>query len=41
MYSAKILGNSGNEITNHSAAKAKMTASVKAKKSFSHKSDKK
>lgn len=41
MYSAKVLGNTGNEITNQSAAKAKMLASVKAKKAFSHKPDKK
>lgn len=41
MYSAKILGNSGNEVTNQSTAKAKMQASVKAKKSFSQKSAKK
>jgi len=37
MYSAKILGNSGSEITNQSTAKAVMEASVKAKKSFSTK----
>jgi hypothetical protein len=37
MYSTKVLGSSGNEITNQSTAKAVFEASVKAKKSFSTK----
>lgn len=41
MYSAKILGNTGNEITNQSTAKAMMLASVKEKKTFNQKSGKK
>lgn len=41
MYSAKVLGNSGNEITNHSTHKANLQTAVKAKKSFSQKPVKK
>ncbi len=41
MYSAKILGNSGNDVTNQSTAKAQFESAVKAKKSFSQKPAKK
>lgn len=36
MYSTKVLGNDSNsqQITNQSAAKAKMAAAVKSKKAF-------
>jgi len=41
MYSAKILGNSGSEITNQSTAKAQLETAVKNKKSFTQKPVKK
>lgn len=37
MYSAKILGNHGSDITPNSAHKANFEANVKAKKSFATK----
>jgi hypothetical protein len=41
MYSAKILGNSGDQVTNQSTAKAALETAVKEKKAFSQKPDKK
>lgn len=37
MYSAKVLGNSGSEITPNSTHKANFEANVKAKKAFTTK----
>jgi hypothetical protein len=34
MYSTKILGGSGSQVTNQSTAKAQMIAAVKSKKAF-------
>ena len=41
MYSAKVNGNTGNEVTNHSTAKAQFETAVKNKKAFSQKPAKK
>jgi hypothetical protein len=41
MYSAKINGTTGNEVTNQSTAKAQLETAVKDKKAFSQKPDKK
>ena len=41
MYSAKVLGNNGAEITSNSTHKAAFDSAVKAKKSFSQKQEKK
>ena len=41
MYSAKINGNGGNEVTNQSTAKAQFETAVKAKKPFAQKATKK
>ncbi len=41
MYSAKILGNTGNDVTNQSTVKATFETAVKNKKAFSQKPAKK
>ncbi len=41
MYSAKVNGNTGNDVPNHSTAKAQFEAAVKAKQSFAQKPPKK